>query len=199
MGSTCPEASPEGVALNVIGGEWGGRKLKSPPRTVRPTAAILRRSLFDILGPGIAGKTVLDLYAGSGSLGLEALSRGARRCDFVERDRRVANVVKDNLSALVGAAESERGRVHSGAVERWLERSGRALREYDLVLIDPPYGDPGLTGVLASIGRPGALKETAMVVVERRSDERPDPVEGLVEVRRVSHGDSMLVMMRSEV
>jgi len=183
------------VSLNVIGGEWGGRRLKSPPPTVRPTSAILRRSLFDILGPGIAGKTVLDLYAGSGSLGLEALSRGAARCDFVERDRRVANVARENLEALAGAG-ADRGRVHSGAVERWLERGGRALREYDLVLLDPPYGDPGLAGVLASIARPGALDEGAMVVVERRSDARPGPVDGLLEVRRVVHGDSCLVLMR---
>jgi len=158
---------------------------------------MLRRSLFDILGPGIVGKVVLDLYAGAGSLGIEALSRGAARCDFVERDRRTANVVKENLAALAGAADSARGRVHSGAVERWIERNGRALREYDLVLLDPPYGDPGLMAVLASIGRAGALKPQAMVVVERRSDEHPEPVEGLLEVRRVTHGDSSLVMMRS--
>ena len=184
------------MPLKVIGGTWGGRKLKSPPRSVRPTSAMLRRSLFDILGPGIAGKVVLDLYAGSGSLGLEALSRGAARCDFVELDRRTANVAKENLAGLAGTADSDRGRVHSGAVERWIERSGRALQEYDLVLLDPPYGDPGLAAVLASIGRPGVLKGAAMVVVERRSDEHPEPVAGLLEVRRVTHGDSSLVMMR---
>ena len=158
---------------------------------------MLRRSLFDILGPGIAGKIVLDLYAGSGSLGLEALSRGAARCDFVERDPRVAKVARENLAALVGPARSERGRVHSGAVERWLERSTNALRGYDLVLLDPPYGDPGLAGVLASIGRTGALNAEAMVVVERRADEGSEAVEGLVQVRRVVHGDSCLVLMRS--
>ncbi|HEV1996646.1 MAG TPA: 16S rRNA (guanine(966)-N(2))-methyltransferase RsmD [Candidatus Dormibacteraeota bacterium] len=185
------------MPLNVVGGVWGGRKLKSPPRAVRPTSAMLRRSLFDILGPGIAGKVVLDLYAGSGSLGLEALSRGAARCDFVERDRRTAKVVKENLATLAGSSDSDRGRVHSGAVERWIERSGRALQEYDLVLLDPPYGDPGLTTVLESLGRPGVMKGAVMVVVERRSDERPAPVEGLLEVRRVTHGDSSLVMMRS--
>ena len=186
------------MALNIIGGEWGGRKLKSPPRTVRPTAAILRRSLFDILGPGIVGKTVLDLYAGSGSLGLEALSRGAVRCDFVERDRRTAGVARANLEALAGPG-STRGQVHSGAVERWLERSGRALREYDVVLLDPPYGDPGLAAVLATLGRPGTLKDSAMVVVERPSGEHPESPDGLLEVRRVSHGDSALVMMRAAV
>ena len=185
------------MPLQVISGEWGGRRLKSPPGSVRPTLAILRRSLFDILGPGIAGKRVLDLYAGSGSLGLEALSRGAASCDFVERDPRTAAVARENLRSLTAGAAGDRGRVHSGAVERWLQRSENALSGYDLILLDPPYGDPGLAGVLVTLGRPGTLKQGAMVIVERRSDEDHGPVDGLAEVRRVSHGDSMLVMMRA--
>lgn len=184
------------MPLNVIAGLWGGRKIKSPPRSVRPTSAMLRRSLFDILGPSIVGKTVLDLYAGSGSLGLEALSRGASRCDFVERDRRTARIARENLAALAGRPDSDRGRVHSGAVERWLERNRHGLLEFDLILLDPPYGEPGLAEVLTTLGRTGNLKNGALVVVERRSDERPEPTEGLLEVRRVTHGDSTLVMMR---
>jgi 16S rRNA (guanine966-N2)-methyltransferase len=184
------------MPLNVIAGMWRGRKLKSPPRTVRPTSAMLRRSLFDMLGPAVVGNSVLDLYAGSGSLGLEALSRGATRCDFVEGDRRTANIAKANLAALAGEDGADRGRVHSGAVERWLEHNRHALHEYDLVLLDPPYGDLGLAGVLATLGRTGTLKESALVVVERRSNERPDPTDGLMEVRRVTHGDSALIMMR---
>jgi 16S rRNA (guanine966-N2)-methyltransferase len=185
------------VPLKIIGGEWGGRKLRSPPGAVRPTSAMLRKSLFDILGPAIEGKVVLDLYAGAGSLGLEALSRGAARCDFVERDRRTAEVARANLAALGGETAADRGRVHSASVQRWLERGAPALREYDLVLLDPPYGDPGLAAVLASLGRPGTLKPGTMVVVERRADEPSEPVEGLPEIRRVAHGDSALVMMRA--
>jgi 16S rRNA (guanine966-N2)-methyltransferase len=185
------------MPLQVIGGEWGGRRLVSPPAGVRPTLAILRRSLFDILGPGIEGKVVLDLYAGSGSLGLEALSRGASRCDFVERDPRTAAVARRNLTALAGPSDDLPGRVHSASVEGWLHRRGSALRDYDLLLADPPYGHPGLPGVLAVLGAPGVLKEAAMVVVERRSDEAHAAVPGLSEVRRVSHGDSMLVMLRA--
>jgi 16S rRNA (guanine966-N2)-methyltransferase len=185
------------MPLSVIAGLWGGRKIKSPPRAVRPTSAMLRRSLFDVLGPAIVGKRALDLYAGSGSLGLEALSRGAARCDFVERDRHTANIAKENLASLTGEPDSDRGRVHCGAVERWLERNRQALRACDLVLLDPPYGDPGLAEVLTTLGRPGNLKDGALVVVERRSAERPGPTDGLLEVRRVTHGDSTLVMMRS--
>ncbi len=185
------------MPLNVIGGTWGRRKLKSPPPAVRPTSAILRRSLFDILGQSVEGWVVLDLYAGSGSLGLEALSRGAARCDFVERDRRTADVARENLASLVGSSGDARGRVHSGAVEGWLARQRRTLSDYDLVLLDPPYGDPGLAGVLASLGRPGMLKEDVMVIVERRSDERPAPIAGLREVRRVVHGDSSLQLLRA--
>jgi len=115
----------------------------------------------------------------------------------VERDPRTAAVARENLQALLGENERGRGRVHSGAVERWLQRNGGALREYDLVLLDPPYGDPGLADVLATLGAPGTLKQGAMVIVERRSDEDHASLAGLVEVRRVIHGDSMLVMMRA--
>ena len=96
----------------------------------------------------------------------------------------------------LAAQSGDRGRVHSASVERWLERSARALREYDLVLLDPPYGDPGLPGVMETLGHPGTLKSGATGVVERRADEQPLPVDGLPETRRVKHGDSMLVLHR---
>lgn len=184
------------MPLNVIGGEFRGRKLKSPPAGVRPTSAILRRSLFDILGSRVVDTTVLDLYAGAGTLGLEALSRGAAGCDFVDRDRRCCDVLRANLAAVLPAAEAGRGRVHCAPAEVWLERNAAGLGEVDLVLIDPPYGDAGLVRVLSRLASPGVLRATSLVVVEERSDRAIEAPGGLEETRRVVHGDSALTMLR---
>lgn len=200
------------MPFQVIAGSARGRRLKSPPAGVRPTAAILRRSLFDILAARVAGARVLDLYAGAGSLGVEALSRGASGCDFVERDRRCVAVIRANL-ALIGdpggpvpSAESghrstesaPRSTVDCAPVETWLRRHAGRLAEYDLIFLDPPYGEPGLEKVLSLLGRPGALKADALVVVEEHADRHLELPAGLVEARRVEHGDSALTLIRPD-
>jgi 16S rRNA (guanine966-N2)-methyltransferase len=178
------------LPLHVIGGEWRGRRLKSPPTGPRPSTAIVKRSLFDILGPGIAGKRVLDLYSGTGQLGIEALSRGAARCDMVERDAASARLLADNLRTLGAEA---RARVHSAAVETWIARHPGEIAEFDLVIADPPYGDPGVPAVLEALGE--RMKPEAMLVVEDRAG-RPHAATSLDEVRRVRHGGSALTFFR---
>jgi 16S rRNA (guanine966-N2)-methyltransferase len=185
------------VPFQVIGGTARGRKLKSPPPGVRPTTAILRRSLFDILGPDVFEANVLDLYAGAGSLGLEALSRGAAACDFVERDRRCVAVIRANLELIKEAKGVPRSRVDCAPVEAWLKQPKSDLLAYDLVMLDPPYGDPGLENVLSQLARPEALKAGALVVLEERADRLVEPPDGLRVVRRVTHGDSTLTLIRT--
>jgi len=118
--------------MRVIGGEFRSRKLQSMPgQDVRPTPDKLRETLFDILGPGIEGKVFVDAYAGTGAVGIEALSRGARYAVFIEKDRTAANLIKSNLAALkVGP----RARVIHGPAAIYL----RGL-EADIVFLDPPY------------------------------------------------------------
>jgi 16S rRNA (guanine966-N2)-methyltransferase len=181
------------LPLTVIGGEARGRKLRSPRGDVRPTSALLRRSLFDILGPSVIDAAVLDLYAGAGTLGIEALSRGAASCVFVDRAREAATIIRANLAA-IGA--EDRGRVYCAAVETWLERAPGALAEYDLILLDPPYGDPGLGRALVALGRPGALADDTLVVVEERATHPVAEVGSLKTWRHVRHGDSALTMLR---
>jgi len=184
------------MPFQVIGGIAGGRRLKSPPAGVRPTAAILRRSLFDILGPEVVGARALDLYAGAGGLGVEALSRGAATCDFVDRDRRCVAVIKANLALLRESEGARLSRVDCAPVESWLRRHQGRLADYDLLMLDPPYGEPGLENVLSHLARPAALKADALVVLEERADREIVPAAGLETVRRVSHGDSALTLMR---
>jgi 16S rRNA (guanine966-N2)-methyltransferase len=184
------------MPFQVIGGTARGRRLKSPPAGVRPTAAILRRSLFDILGPDVVEARVLDLYAGAGGLGVEALSRGAAVCDFVDRDRRCVEVIKANLALLKESEGARLSRVDCAPVESWLRRHQGRLADYDLLMLDPPYGEPGLENVLSHLARPAALRASALVVVEERADREIAPPPGLQTVRRVSHGDSGLTLMR---
>src|SRR5437660_5021030 len=121
--------------MRVIAGTLGGRRLKAPPgRGTRPTSDRVREALFSMLGP-LEGANVLDLFAGTGALGIEALSRGARRAVFVERDAGVAKVLQGNLTALgIGPESAELRRLDARAA---LE-SARAHQEtYDLLFIDP--------------------------------------------------------------
>jgi 16S rRNA (guanine966-N2)-methyltransferase len=184
------------VPFQVIGGSARGRRLKSPPRGVRPTAAIVRRSLFDILGPEVLDAQVLDLYAGAGSLGLEALSRGAAACVFVDRDRRCVEVIRVNLALLRESESATRSRVDCAPVEAWLRRHQEGLGTYDLLMLDPPYGDPGLERVLSHLARPKMLKPGALVVVEQDADHEVAAPPGLERSRRVVHGGSALTFMR---
>lgn len=124
--------------MRVIAGEFRGRPLVAPPgSTTRPTSDRVRESIFNSLGSlgALDGEVVLDLFAGSGAMGIEALSRGMARAVFVESDRSAAQTISRNLSSL-GLAD--RASVVVSPVERYLDRQGE-IDTYSLVLVDPPY------------------------------------------------------------
>ncbi len=152
----------------IIAGRHRGRRLEVPTGTVvRPSAERLREAVFSMLEhrpPGIAGRCFLDLFAGSGAIGLEALSRGAARLIAVEADRAVAAALRRNLAKL---GESERARLLIGDATRL----PRATAPADIVYLDPPY-DSGLAApALASLIAGGWLAEGALVVVELAARE----------------------------
>ena len=155
----------------LIAGTAGGRRLKVPPSGVRPTGDRAREGLFNSLGTLVEldGAAVLDLYAGSGALGLEALSRGATSVVFVESGPRVLPVLRANLAA-VGLAG---GRVVARSVPAVV--AGPAPTAFDVVLADPPYDTPisEVVGVLEALVGGGWLAPGAVVVVERSSREEP--------------------------
>jgi 16S rRNA (guanine966-N2)-methyltransferase len=182
--------------VRVVAGRFGGRRLAAPPgRGTRPTSDRVREALFSALAaePGLDGAAVLDLCAGSGALGLEALSRGAALALFVESDRRTAEVLRRNVasSALPGAD------VRVAPAAAVLARP--ADRGFDLVLVDPPYATPDaeVAGWLAAAHEHGWLADDAVVVVERgRGPAFPWP-EPLVRVRERRYGDTVLHTGRS--
>ncbi len=159
--------------MRVVGGRLRGRNLASPTsREIRPTADRLRESVFNILMHAydnpIQDARVLDLFAGTGALGIEALSRGAATVVFVERDDGAARILGENLRAL--AIGPELAQVRRGDVLAAL-RTARGRGEfYDLVLIDPPYGDAARLGPKLSASLPPLLAPGARVVTE--SDRR---------------------------
>lgn len=151
-----------GKGLRVTGGELGGRRLRSIPRGVRPTSDRVRESLFARLGP-LGGAAVLDLYAGTGVLGIEAVSRGASRVVFVEQAAPVVAALRESLAAL---GIGEQARVVRGDVARCVRRLGQQGERFDLVLIDPPYASEEVPRALAALLEAEALAPHATVVVE---------------------------------
>ena len=177
--------------MRVVAGAYGGRRLKAPPGArTRPTADRVREALFSILGP-VEGMRAADLFAGSGALGIEALSRGAVLATFVDSDRRAARAVQENLDAL-GARE--RATVVVRDVVAWL-RAAAGDEEFDLVLLDPPYSSAGRLAGPLSEHLPGVLAPNAVIVSE--SDKRAPLELDLPLASERVYGDTRVAIHRA--
>jgi 16S rRNA (guanine966-N2)-methyltransferase len=183
--------------MRVIAGEAKGRRLTGlRSARVRPTTDRVREALFSALGAGVVGARVLDLYAGSGALGIEALSRGAASAVFVDADPEAVGAIRANL-ALTGLAD--RATVVRRPVERFVATAPG--EPFDVVLMDPPYAEGLPTGVLGALAAGGFLAPEARVVLETRrlvetSAGAPAEVGGLQVVSQRRYGDSALVFLR---
>jgi 16S rRNA (guanine966-N2)-methyltransferase len=167
--------------VRIVAGSRKGHRIAAPRGVVtRPTSDRVREALFSVLGP-VEGARVLDLFAGSGALGLEALSRGAAHATFVERDARAVRVLEQNVARLGFADEAT---VVRGDVARALHDARRRRARYDLALADAPYEDwPRYEAVLAE-QLPPLLAEGARVAVETSSGVEPALPLALVTTRR---------------
>lgn len=168
----------------IVAGAFGGRRLTTPKgRDTRPTADRVREALFSALGD-LDGKGFLDLYAGSGAVGLEAASRGASPVVLVERDAGALDAIRANVAAL-----GVHARIEATSVERFLAGVATA---YDAVYVDPPYKDE-VTETLRLLVSGGWLADDAVVVVERasRDDDLIWP-DGIVAERSKRYGDTTL-------
>jgi 16S rRNA (guanine966-N2)-methyltransferase len=180
--------------MRVIAGRLGGRRLSAPRgRTTRPTSDRVREALFSMLG-SLEGASVLDLFAGTGALGIEALSRGAAKALFVERDTAALAALKGNLARLELGEPLARVRV--GEALAALRSARRARETYDLVFVDPPYdqlrdSERELSALLPAVLAPGAR-----VVVE--SDRRAPAELPLAVAQRKRYGDTTITIHRTE-
>jgi 16S rRNA (guanine966-N2)-methyltransferase len=177
-------------AVRVIAGRFGGRRLGAPHGfATRPTAEHVREALFSMLGD-VAGLEVLDLFAGTGALGIEALSRGAASAAFVEADPQARAALRRNLASL-GIAPAQ-ALVRGSRVPQAM-RKARARREtYDLVFIDPPYGQAQGFALELDAALPPLLRAGARVVVE--SDRRAPLELALPIARQRRYGDTLITI-----
>lgn len=185
--------------MRIIAGTFRSRTLQAPAGlSTRPTSDRLRETLFNVLAPRIEGAAFLDLYAGSGAVGIEALSRGAARVDFVERAPAALEILRANLARLGVSAGY---RVHAGSVRTVLGRIAKS-GAFDLVFLDPPYEAVAeYTTALETLGGTamGLLTAGALVIAEHRRKERlEDQYAGLVRTRLLEQGDAALSFYVSE-
>jgi len=171
--------------VRVIAGRYKGRRLKSPDWPgLRPTSDKLRETLFNILAPRVEGARVLDGYAGTGAIGIEALSRGAAHVTFIESHRRAAALIEENLRA----CGVEQGyTIQCADVVAALDAPASA---FDLILLDPPYDTENVSAALDAAAR--HLAGDGLIVLERATRREPEESEAVIRVRDVKSGDSTL-------
>ena len=177
--------------MRIIAGSLKGRRLATPKWAgLRPTSDKLRETLFNVLGSRLAGARVLDAYAGTGAVGIEAISRGASAVTFIERDSRARALIEENLA-------------HCGITEGYaiirVDFAAAAARLrgqlFDIIFLDPPYGQEEMARALAA-AVDLASATTRVVIEHAKRDEPPPQAGGLMLIRRLVSGDSALAFYR---
>ncbi len=180
--------------MRIIAGEARGRRLQTlKGSATRPTADRVKESLFSILGPRCAGALVLDLYAGTGNLGLEALSRGAHKAVFVDASEAAVRVIRSNISEL---GYADRAEVQRSDAQGAVGRLGAAAAKFDLVFLDPPYEQGLIIPTLQAIVRAGILADSGVIIAEHSRREEVGPASELSIRRQERYGDTVLTFMQ---
>ena len=180
------------MPLRVIAGSLGGRRLEGPPRSgVRPTTDRVREALFEVLSDIVEDARVLDLFSGTGAIGIEALSRGAAWCDFVESDPKAQAVIRENLTR---TALLDVSKLYPMPVSRAI---ARLQGPYDLVVADPPYEYDRAESELAQVVTGGLLAEDGILAVEH-SQRKPWPASlgGREQLTSRRYGDTRVTFYR---
>ena len=182
--------------MRIIAGALKGRRLVTPRgSSTRPTADQVRLALMDALMPWLPGARLLDLFAGAGGVGLEALSRGAAHATFVERDPRAVGALMQNVATLGLQAQV---RVLREEVDRALRRLSTEGARFDIVFLDPPYETDGVATVLATLGDGGLAAGVGIVVVQHRTKRPPAPHPGILSAFRTRRfGETTLTFFRA--
>ena len=181
--------------MRIIGGEARGRQIRLPGGCrIRPTADRVKESLFNILN-SLEGAYFLDIYAGCGNVGLEALSRGARGSVFVEKDLRLAAAIRENLRLL---GFEERAEIITAGVEQGLRRLRMRKERFDIIFADPPYDGDFLSEILRFLGGVEILAEKGMMVLQHsvREDPQRSLPRTLMMIDQRRYGDTLLSFLR---
>ena len=178
--------------MRVITGSARGRRLKTPENyDIRPTTDNVKESVFNIIQFDIEGRRVLDLFAGTGQLGIEALSRGAAHCDFIEHNGTAYNVVSKNVQT---ARVQDRASLHRVEARDFLAKA--AAKKYSLIFLDPPYGGTILENALSGIERFDILSANGIIICESAVEDRF--AHGFEVVRERRYGATMITVLRRQ-
>ncbi len=179
--------------MRVIAGSHRGRRLSGPEgTTLRPTSDKVREAIFSILGDHVPGGRFLDLYAGTGAVGIEALSRGAAAVTFVESDPTAVQLLQKNLQTcqLLNHAQ-----IHVGQASAFLQRNDWWGGPYDVLFADPPYAALDEVDILIHAWKPGLLSEHAAMMIEQDSRSTlPASIDHATLLRRYQYGDTALYL-----
>jgi 16S rRNA (guanine966-N2)-methyltransferase len=174
--------------MRVVGGKYRGRRIKSMPKRqdtklLRPTTERVKESVFSILNNYLEGTKFLDLFAGTGAVGIEALSRGAEKVVFVESDRRFCNLIRENLKAL--RVPPEKYEIICDDFTKALKKLGKRGEKFDFIYADPPYEKGYYTRVVNMVKNLGLLDEDGLLILEepKKNPFIPEDEEWLVEKR----------------
>ena len=181
--------------LRVIAGVAKGHRLKTPRgMATRPTSDRVKEALFNIIAAFVPDSYVLDMFSGTGSLGIEALSRGAAYAVFVDYHKECVDIIKENLNY---TKLQSKAKVFQADCLRVAKKLGRRGNRFDIIFMDPPYSKNLVEGALSSIVENGIIKDNGIIVVEhRKSDTVPQKIGDVELVRRQDYGDTSLSFYR---
>lgn len=190
--------------MRISAGQLKGRKIavkksagKSERDSLRPTSSKVREALFDILRNDIKDSAFLDLYAGTGAVGFEALSRGASRTCFVEADRAAAKEISQYIDKM---GLHERTEIFAGTADRFLKRTEVAEMTFDIIFADPPYVSDEIEEILPLIDTGDIIKAEGCLIVEHHAKKTIDvPCKNLRRIKNYKYGDTMLTLYRKEL
>ena len=182
--------------MKIIAGTYKGRNFFMP-EGIRPTQSLTRKALFDLLGQHLAGLTFLDLFAGSGAVGLEALSRGAEKVTFVEKDERSSELIRENLGLLgvplIGRDKHALYEVVEADAFASIKRFSAGGKKFDIVFVDPPYSLGLAKKVLKTLGSYDIVTANCIVVIQHEKEEiLPEAQGNLVRSEQRKYGSTVL-------
>jgi len=191
--------------MRISAGDLKGRRIGSKRElsrvtrhgTLRPTSAKVRESIFNIIGNLIVGAQFADLYAGTGAVGMEALSRGAGTVFFVEADGKRAELIEESLK---DCGCSSRAEVIKGKALDFIKRAKKDNSKFDIIFLDPPYYGGELETALSLLADGALLNDEGIIIAEHLSKKKlPDQIGMLVKKKDYKYGDTMLTLFRKEI
>ncbi|MGK8687797.1 16S rRNA (guanine(966)-N(2))-methyltransferase RsmD [Bacillus cereus] len=183
--------------MRVVSGKCKGHPLKAVPgNTTRPTTDKVKESIFNMIGPYFDGGIALDLFGGSGGLGIEAISRGIDKAIFVDRDNKAIKTIHQNLES---CRIQEQAEVYRNDAERAIKALIKREMSFDLILIDPPYKDQKIVSLISVMDQHGLLHNAGLIMAEHGNDVvLPESIGRLVQVRAEKYGITAISIYKYE-